>query len=201
MNKINFGCSYSGIDGWVNVDNALKHIIVSKIPFLPRLLYSFGFITEDIFNKHLNKKFKNVQYGDARKKLKFESNSIDYIYSSNMLEHLFHKDAENFLIECKRILKKNGALRIVVPDLEFYVKEYLLDLNNMEKKNNFISIMYAYGEYRGIKNGHKWMYDKYNLSNILEEIGFSKVVIGEYKMGIFPNINKSKSDLIIEAIK
>ena len=35
--KVNFGCSVSGIDGWVNVDNSMRHIIVSKIVFLPRI--------------------------------------------------------------------------------------------------------------------------------------------------------------------
>ena len=202
--KINFGCSSSGVDGWVNVDNAMRHIIVSKIPFLSRLLYSLGFITKDVFNEHSNKKFKNVRYGDVRKKLRFESGSVDYIYSSNMLEHLFPGDAKNFLAECKRILKKNGVLRIIVPDLEIGVKEYLSDLNDMDKKNKFIGSMYAFGEYRGMKNGHKWMYDKYSLSNILNDIGFSEVVVGEYKSGIFPNIDKLytlENSLIIEARK
>ena len=202
--KINFGCSSSGVDAWINVDNAMRHIIVSKIPFLPKLLYSLGFITKDVFNSHLNKKFKNVRYGDVRKRLKFESNSVDYIYSSNMLEHLFPEDAKRFLMECKRILKKNGVLRILIPDLEFQAKEYLLNLNDIDKKNKFIGNLYASQEYRGIKNGHKWMYDKYNLSNILKEIGFSEVIVGEYKSDIFPNASKLnilENSLIIEAEK
>lgn len=43
----------------------------------------------------------------------FESNSVDGIHASHILEHFF--DYEAFLKECYRILKPGGFLRICVP--------------------------------------------------------------------------------------
>ncbi|APB34598.1 type 11 methyltransferase [Gloeomargarita lithophora Alchichica-D10] len=68
---------------------------------------------------------------DLRKKLPFQENTFDLIYHSHVLEHLTRIDAENFLGECYRILKPNGILRIVVPDLENIVREYMQILDEI----------------------------------------------------------------------
>lgn len=57
--------------------------------------------------------------------LPFEDNSIDVIYNSHFLEHLNREQARRFLKECHRVLKEDGIIRIVVPDLENICREYL----------------------------------------------------------------------------
>ena len=69
--------------------------------------------------------------------LPFEDNSIDVIYSSHFLEHLSQEQADFVLKESYRILKEDGLIRVVVPDLEDICKEYLrvLDLVSQNKKH------------------------------------------------------------------
>lgn len=61
--------------------------------------------------------------------LPFDSNSFDAVYSSHMLEHLNPFDAKNLLNEIYRVLKLNGIIRIVVPDLEEIARLYLEKLS------------------------------------------------------------------------
>jgi predicted SAM-dependent methyltransferase len=53
--------------------------------------------------------------------------SIDVVYHSHVLEHFTKDQAEKFLLECHRVLKPNGVIRIVVPDMQYSIKEYVLD--------------------------------------------------------------------------
>lgn len=76
---------------------------------------------------------KNVIKVNILAGLPFENNSIDIIYSSHFLEHLSQKQADFVLMECERVLKKNGILRLVVPDLENICQEYLRVLDSVTK--------------------------------------------------------------------
>lgn len=62
------------------------------------------------------------------KGLPFLHNLFDACYSSHVLEHLSQYQAINLLTECIRVLKPNGIIRLVVPDLEMIAKNYLLAL-------------------------------------------------------------------------
>ena len=55
----------------------------------------------------------------------FEDNSFDVVYHSHLIEHLPKSEAESFLLECYRVLRPQGVLRVVVPDLEEMVCTYL----------------------------------------------------------------------------
>jgi SAM-dependent methyltransferase len=202
--KINFGCFSSGLPGWINVDKARKHIIISRIWGLPRLLYSLGFLKKYVYGYHVRGKFKNVFYGDARKRMRFRSNSVDYIYSSHMLEHIYPKEAVYFLSECRRVLKKGGVLRVVLPDLEAEAKVYLSSLGNPKAAEIFSDKVYATSFKEGRNNNHKWMYDQYSLSDILKRVGFSRVVLGKHGVGSFPDVGRldaHEGSLIIEGVK
>ena len=70
---------------------------------------------------------------DLSKGLPFEENSFDFVYNSHLLEHFTKYEAENFLKECRRVLKHNGVLRVVVPDLELMATRYLEALQKAKK--------------------------------------------------------------------
>ena len=55
----------------------------------------------------------------------FDNNMFDVVYHSHILEHFSRKDGIQFIKECFRILKKNGIIRIAIPDLEKIAKNYL----------------------------------------------------------------------------
>ena len=67
----------------------------------------------------------------------FKDDSFDLLYHSHVLEHFSKKDGENLLKECHRVLKKDGIIRIVVPDLERLAIDYLKALSTaIEQPSN-----------------------------------------------------------------
>ncbi len=73
--------------------------------------------------------------------LPFEDNSYDVVYSSHFLEHVSPLQATFVLTEASRLLKQNGILRIVVPDLENLCREYLQILEKVNNNNNDDSLL------------------------------------------------------------
>lgn len=71
---------------------------------------------------------KDVLKINLQKSLPFEDNTFNVVYHSQFIEHLPMNKAHHFLNECYRILKPNGILRIVTPDLENQATEYLRNL-------------------------------------------------------------------------
>lgn len=65
------------------------------------------------------------------KPLPYDDNSFDFIYCSHFLEHLDRGNALSFLKEVRRVLKKGGIFRAVVPDLEEMVHEYIAALEGV----------------------------------------------------------------------
>ena len=62
----------------------------------------------------------------------FDSDSVDAVYHSHMLEHLDRNVAERFLMEVKRVLKPGGIHRIVVPDFEKASRAYVAHIASCE---------------------------------------------------------------------
>jgi predicted SAM-dependent methyltransferase len=73
-----------------------------------------------------------------------KENTVDVIYHSHVLEHLYKDDGEKFIKDCFRVLKPSGIIRIAVPDLEKICKEYLknLELAYLSKKPENIKNYY-----------------------------------------------------------
>lgn len=75
---------------------------------------------------------------------KLLSNTYDVVFTSHMLEHIPHFRLEKTISEFNRILKTNGVLRIVVPDLEKVTKAYV------NKNKNFFTKSVHYTDHLGI---------------------------------------------------
>ena len=67
----------------------------------------------------------NIKVWNLSKGIPFDSATVDGVYHSHMLEHLDFDTARKFLLECKRVLKPGGIMRIVVPDFEILCQKYL----------------------------------------------------------------------------
>lgn len=65
---------------------------------------------------------------DLLKKFPLGNSCYDFCYSSHVLEHMPRGHASVFLKEIYRILRPDGVVRIVVPDLEGIVRRYLVEL-------------------------------------------------------------------------
>lgn len=73
-----------------------------------------------------------VRAYDIRKNLPYPDAEFDACYSSHVLEHLKQHEAQKLLSECHRVLKPKGIIRIVVPDLESIVRDYLNALEQVD---------------------------------------------------------------------
>lgn len=54
----------------------------------------------------------------------FPDASVDFLYISHMLHHLYRADAAKLLGKAIRRLKPHATIRIVVPDLEYIMSLY-----------------------------------------------------------------------------
>lgn len=72
---------------------------------------------------------------DLRRGLPYPDASLDAVYASHVLEHLEPDAGARLLRECHRVLKPEGTVRIVVPDLEAIVKLYLESITGAETED------------------------------------------------------------------
>lgn len=61
--------------------------------------------------------------GDITKPLAFENDSVDFIFIEHGLEHVTPQQGYKFLLESYRILKSNGVIRVIVPDVQKVLRE------------------------------------------------------------------------------
>jgi predicted SAM-dependent methyltransferase len=168
--KLNLGCGAQVPDGWLNVDYSLGARFM-KIPFFRAFNRKMK-----LFKLDWNKK---IYIHDLTKKFPWGESSVDIVYSSHTLEHFPKETGRFFLEECHRVLRQNGIIRIVVPDLRYEVLEYTEGRINADdflknlfvlsgrSKNKFKAFLSPFFEFP-----HKCMYDNARLIEILNEIGF-----------------------------
>ena len=128
---------------------------------------------------------------DLSKRLPFSDGSVDRLYSSHTLDHLYYEDAVGLLRESYRILKNGGTLDLCVPDAAFYLKAYCSSQPFDVKR--FCVYEFALHYHSGIDlvnyiaymgGMHKYMYDKENLVALLKSIGFQKVTLRSFDSGL-----------------
>lgn len=169
--KLNLGCGTKVVDGWVNVDYSYGARL-ARIPVVNIFIKKFKPFNVEwdnrIFIHNLTKPFP---WGD---------DSASVIYSSHTLEHMDRDDGMAFLKECHRVLKPDGIIRIVVPDLEAIVERYI---NKSLPSEHFLEELYVL---RGkppksflkrliwpyIGFPHQCMYDTESLIRVMKLAGF-----------------------------
>ncbi len=65
----------------------------------------------------------------------YPDGSFDVVYHSHVLEHFSKSDASMLLKECYRVLRPQGILRVVVPDLEQIARTYLMAMEHADQGN------------------------------------------------------------------
>jgi len=63
-------------------------------------------------------------HGDVERKWPYPEEFFDFVVASHIIEHVVNPD--NFLFEVKRVLKKNGLLIIITPNLAAWFNRILL---------------------------------------------------------------------------
>lgn len=162
--KLNLGCGSVTPEGWLNVDYAVGAWCV-KIPFFP-------LINKKIRLFHMNWN-PNIMRQDLRKRFPWSTNSVDCIYCSHTLEHFSKSEGQRFLKECCRVLKLNGIIRILVPDLKVFVDDYIA--GQIAAEDFIEKIGCCYGDKRlsaFISFPHKCMYDGEALLRVVKNADF-----------------------------
>jgi ubiquinone/menaquinone biosynthesis C-methylase UbiE len=77
---------------------------------------------------------KYVTKTNLLRPLPFPNEHFDVVYTSHFIEHIPKLRVSDFLTECRRVLKPEGVIRIVVPDFENIAREYVknLETDNLE---------------------------------------------------------------------
>lgn len=115
---------------------------------------------------------------DITVKIPLADNSVDLVYSRNTLEHLTYRELINHLLECQRMLKTGGYIRMVVPNFDMWIneyehqmyrddREYNPDLPNENYTETFIAnVLY---------HDHYYLHNFSTLKSALEKTGFTQI--------------------------
>jgi predicted SAM-dependent methyltransferase len=171
MLKLNLGCGSHTPSDWINVDYAMGAWI-AKLPIISLINKNFKILNLDWPD--------NIFIYDLRKKFPWQDDSVDVVYSSHTLEHLSKTEGQHFLRECHRVLKPNGIIRIIVPDLRVIINKYLQGEIAADKVLDELYVSYDSPEDGALKRKlapfirfpHKCMYDTSTLLRVMSEIGF-----------------------------
>lgn len=99
----------------------------------------------------------------------FPKDSIDLVYTCHMMEHIPHQKLSQIFKKVYVCLKKDGILRISVPDFDTIVKIYKEEESIDSIKNPLMGGQ-GYAE-----NIHKSVFNRSYLSELLVEIGFKEI--------------------------
>ena len=200
--KINLGCGLRVSKGWTNIDGSLNALIASFPNFLHGFAYRFtgskNYYSLDDYKKILRE--NKFIYHDLSYSLPLPKNSVNFIYSSHFFEHLFKDDTENLLKACYDSLKKDGLIRISIPDLEYAVSLYKLG-----KKTHMLDHYFFVAGKGSYLARHKYMYDFELINKLLQNAGFKNIKKQKYQKGKSPDINEldiyPEVSLFVEAEK
>ena len=145
-------------------------------------------------------------------KLDYNSNSVDLIYASHLLEYFDRDEAMNILKEWIRVLKPNGILRLAVPNFEAMVHLYTEKHIPLEK---FLGPLYGKMSMGDEIIYHKTTYDYYSLKSVVEELGMKDYKwydweqtehseFDDHSQAYLPHMDKENGTLIslnVECIK
>jgi predicted SAM-dependent methyltransferase len=213
MIKANVGCGTCVAEGWVNLDNSPSTLLARR-PRLRRALLAVG-----VLNREQAAGFPaGVVRADATA-LPFGDGSVDAVHSAHMIEHLPRWKGHQFLVECHRILRPGGIVRLSTPNLGTLVERYLTREPWIEGQRTAAdSFVHHYGAWADISDNrvrrfirrqfsganHQWLYDAESLCLLLREAGFPDARERAYLDSDIPGIaavERRPDSLFVEAVK
>ena len=121
--------------------------------------------------------FSHIDSNDILLK-SFKNDSVDLIYSSHFIEYFDRNEIISLLKRWKKVLKKNGTLRLAVPDFRVCADLYLKGLFPLE---NFLGPLYGKMKMGDKLIYHKTVFDFKSLKKILESIGMTHISIYDWR--------------------
>jgi SAM-dependent methyltransferase len=181
--KVNLGSGMFVARGWINLDASLKALLKGWPVFALRAIYPLlaknGLKCDEFVTLLRSERFV---HHDLRHGLPFPDGSVDFLYSSHALHHLYRAEAAKLLAEGIRTLKPGGTIRIVVPDLE-----YIMSLYQQGKRERALSYFF-YESPRSELFSRRYQYDFLLLRELLESTGFRDIRRCAYQKGRTPDL-------------
>lgn len=117
---------------------------------------------------------------DLRNGVPFKTGEVDLIFTSHFLEHLTYREGLSFLRDCRRALKPDGFLRVVVPDAGLLAARYAGSLAGTNLLSEFDEVndgcknspTAAAKFWELLHSGHQCCYDSETLCRALDDAGF-----------------------------
>jgi predicted SAM-dependent methyltransferase len=143
---------------------------------------------------------------DLCERLPFEDESVESIYSEHFIEHIGRDDARRLLLECRRVLRPGGVIRISTPDLKFlaltYLAKNITEWGDMWSPSSPCLLMNE-----GMRSwGHQFLYDADEMELLFFEVGFGHRRFQGWQQSDYPVFSGLETrpfhqDLIIEACR
>jgi len=123
---------------------------------------------------------------DVREGLPFDS--ADYIFAEHFIEHLSFHAGLNFIRECRRLLTDTGVLRLSTPNLDWvWLNQY--HYGSWSHDDEAVRDCFWMNKaFRGW--GHRFLYNRQTLSEVLIEGGFGVVESCVYGESRYPALRK-----------
>ena|ERR1700731_1816289 len=182
----------------------------------PGLSAKDGWVNVDIF------KFAGVNcIYDCRKGLPFSDHAVRCIFTEHFFEHIdYLEEAPLFLADCYRVLQPGGVIRVIVPDVEKYIRAYCtegweqlakvrpllpdhIDVHFGSRFNTKMEVLnVVFRQYFE----HKYAYDFPTLEFALRRAGFSDIHRQGFGKSLLPelcidNPDRVSESLYVEAVK
>ena len=128
----------------------------------------------------------NVMLMDAMERFPFADDTIQFVYTEHMIEHIPREKATVMLRECYRVLRRDGVIRVTTPDLAAILGLYNTTLSDTQRHYlswfcetflpreplpNAVSVVNAQLRMWG----HQFLYDESTLGAALRDAGFRSV--------------------------
>ncbi len=199
---INLGCGpMAARTRWQDYDGSWN-VLASHLPF------GIGWLVKKLLGHRGSGFPKHVRYLDVTRRLPFADQSVDVVYFSHVLEHLYLDEGRRLLMECHRILKPGGIIRVLVPDTEYFLKNYLskasakevgacMELNErlgyrlLTGRGNMLRRLYAAA---ADFHTHKFMYDRQYLAECLSQVGFVSLEEAIFGISRVPEVSEVESE-------
>jgi len=126
---------------------------------------------------------------DVRNGLPFPDGTVDSIYSTHMLEHLYHDELGRLFEECWRVLRPGGGVRFVVPNLETAITAYVQRENKWfdDYPRRLESLGGRFSNFIFCDGQHRTAFDFSHLRELLESSRFERTLqVQEGESALYP---------------
>jgi len=184
---------------------------LSRFPLLKTALHRTGVLSAG----HLAAWDRNIVRSDIRA-LPYADETVDVVYSSHTLEHLYLSEASSVLAEAFRVLRPAGLLRLALPDSLDLARRYLESdgAGDSGAGRRFNAALLAHPDepVRGVRglvartggHVHRWQPSAGMVTEMLQRTGFQTVSQCAFRRGACPDlarIETREQSFFLEAVK